>query len=306
MSRIDSTSSLLTGIHDLQRRLTQIEESCLGSVNSQSDSPEKMDKFLTLKFTISADLTEMRGKIADRLSLLKEHGQSFEVITLTSQIHALESEIDKNFLKLKETYRKQCDGGIFVFSKNTSNAKELSARYALMDNLAFQIEEAKKVFLTGSLPSGNTAASATVASESGGLSLRERLFGKAAEEPKEQQKGPRQYRTDKLDEHEQEAVSRWQAAEIDMDRDLEAVGHVVERLGEVAGEMSMQATKQSKMMDMIKERTDTASTGLKQVSVRLRQILDTERKSTFMCRVILLLILLGLGVWIWERAKSRV
>ena len=305
-NRLDSTSSMIGGIHDLQRRLAQIEESCLGSVNASSDSPEKMDKFLQLKVAITGDLTEMRGKIADRIALQREHGQSVEVITLTAQIRVLETEIQKNFDKLKEVYRRQCDGGIFVFSRNTSNAKELSARYQQLDNLAYQIEEARKVFLTGAVPGvgGAVDEAGPAGTESGGLSLRERLFGKTKEE-EEVKKGPRQYRTEGMDEHEQEALGRWQAAETDMDRDLEQVGQVVERLGEVAGEMAMQATKQGKMMDMIKERTDRASTGLRQVSVRLRQIMDTERKSTFACRILLLLILLALGVWIWERAKSR-
>ena len=310
MAPTDSTSSMLGGIHDLQRRLAQIEESCLGAVNASEDSPEKMDKFLQLKVSITNDLTDMRGKIADRIALQREHGQSVEVITLTAQIRSLEAEITKNFDKLKEVYRRQCDGGIFVFSRNTSNAKELSARYQQLDNLAFQIEEAKKVFLTGALPTA-VSASAPGGPESpgsGGLSLRDRLFGKTEGDLQSdnEKKGPRQYRSDGLDEHEEEALSRWQAADQEMDRDLEQVGQVVERLGEVAGEISMQAQKQAKMMDMLKERTDRASTGLRQVSIRVRQIMDTERKSTFACRIILLLILLALGVWIWERAKSRV
>jgi hypothetical protein len=303
---------MLGGIHDLQRRLAQMEESCLGAVNESNDSPEKMDKFLQLKFSITNDLTDMRGKIADRIALQKEHGQSVEVITLTAQIRSLEAEIQKNFDKMKEVYRRQCDGGIFVFSRNTSNAKELSARYQQLDNLAYQIEEARRVFSTGTLPQAAVAGVLAAEAESagtGGLSLRERLFGKSKTEEgtgEGRAKGARQYRTDALDEHEQEALGRWQAAEQEMDRDLEQVGQVVERLGEVAGEISMQAQKQGKMMEMLKERTDRASTGLKQVSIRLRQIMDTERKSTFVCRILLLLILLALGVWIWERSKTRV
>ena len=284
------------------KRLGAIEENCLGSRHTMEDAPDKMDKFLGMKFMITNDLTEMKLKIHDRFMLQKQNGASVEVIALTAQIRHLDSEIDKNFLKLKEIYRKQCDGSFFVFSKSSTDQKELSARYAQLDMLAHQIEEARKAFKTNN--------DSDVKEEELKNNPRASLFGRSSSKAglgkgKDAAGGSKQFRQGEMDEFEQDAVNRWEDAERELDKGVDEVGNVVDRLRPIADEIGLQAQKQEKMMNMIKERADKASTGIRQVSVRIRQIMDTERKSTFVCRLVMMLILLALGVWIWERAKAR-
>ena len=298
------TDAGLSGMSEMLKRLGQIEETCLGARTDGGSAPDKMDKFLQTKYFITNDLTDMKMKIHERFLQQKANGASVEVITLTSQIRHLDAEITKNFDKLKEVYRKQCDGSFFVFSRASSDQKELSARYAQLDQLAHQIEEARKAFRTNndSEDVEGPARSKLLAGKTSPSALKRGSKSSVGDVAT----GPKQFREGEMDEFETDAVSRWQDAEREMDKGVQEVGNVVDRLRPIADEIGLQAQKQDKMMSLIKERAEKTSTGIRQVSIRIRQIMDTERKSTFVCRVLLVLVLIGLGVWIYERAKARV
>lgn len=294
----DKNIVMLGGLSELMNRLGQIEESCLGTRQGADDGggPDKSDKFLQLKYFITQDLTEYKMKIHDRFQLQKTAGASVEVISLSAQIRHLDGELTKNLEKLKEVYRKQCDGSFFIFSRSNTDQKELSERYAQLSNIAAQVEEARKAWRTNQ--DADTGESPT-------NNARSKVLGSKAKSSIEEKPKQKVLRQGELDEHEKEALDRWKEADQKLDVEIDEVGHVVDRLRPIADEIGLQSQKQEKMLAMIKTRAERASQGIRQVSIRLRQIVDTERKSTFACRVVLVLVLLGLGIWIYERSKNK-
>ncbi len=229
------------------------------------------------------------------------------MIQLTSQVRVLELKLKEDLIQLKEIYRKQCDGSAFVFTGSSSrpSPEELSARYEAMDKLAFQMEEARKAFRTGQEMDADydqvkirqqllndSSASVTASRRSsipgdGGSILQKEL------------------RSGELDDDEKEAMNRWSERERQLDEELLHVSVAVDRLKPLAQEMNAAGQKQEKMISAISHRVDKATSNLRQVNLRLRKFVDTNRKSTFIFRIVLILVLLGLGAFIYVKAKNK-
>lgn len=67
MTKSASNASALGGIHDLFRRLDDIEVKCLGKSEGKEDSLDSKDKFLALKATMNHDLSDMKALIYERM-----------------------------------------------------------------------------------------------------------------------------------------------------------------------------------------------------------------------------------------------
>jgi hypothetical protein len=302
------TDRLLPNIRTIQSRLHAIEEACLGSTGGENSDPLQLDRFLQLKSAIEMSLSEMRDLAIERSQLLTTAGPTADSIQIQARLRSLEVEVSKDLQQLREIYRKQSAGSIFVFSKNTSNQKELNLRYAQLDSLYARFDEVKRIMEGGKVDEFTGAVSAAPASgvpEAEETStLWSLLFG-GSPKSKSDKPNKREYRTDELDEHEKQAITNWKDAEKQIDSQVDQIGEVVDRIGEVANEITMTGKKQQKMLDLIQKRTDKTATNLRQVTRRLRQVLDTDRKSTFAFRIILLLVFMGLSVWIWQRIKNK-
>lgn len=66
MTKADSKGSSLGGIHDLLRRLDDIETKCLGKSEGKEDTLDSKDKFLALKAGMNHDLSDMKALIFER------------------------------------------------------------------------------------------------------------------------------------------------------------------------------------------------------------------------------------------------
>lgn len=218
----------------------------------------------------------------------------------------LELKLKEDLIQLKEIYRKQCDGSAFVFTGTSSrpSPEELSGRYEAMDKLAYQMEEARKSFRTGQDMDGdydqvkkrqqlmndsvnsNTASRRSSVGEGGSILQKE-------------------FRSGELDEDEKEAMNRWSERERQLDEELLHVSVAVDRLKPLAQEINAAGQKQEKMISAITNRVDKATSNLRQVNVRLRKFVDTNRRSTFIFRIVLILVLLGLGGFIYVKAKNK-
>lgn len=286
-------SSSLSGMGDLLRRLDDIEVHCLGKTDEKDAPLESKDKFLTLKASMSRDLADMKGKIYERRDIIKLNGTNHEVIQLTSQIRVLELKLKEDLIQLKDIYRRQCDGSIFIFSGTSKpSPEELAKRYEAMDKLAAQMEEARKAFRTGQY----------MDSESGQLeadALRSQLMNTSNASVDGSTILRKQFREGDLDDQEKDAMNRWSDREMKLDEELQQVSVAVDRLRPLAEEIQATGQKQEKLISMINARVDKASSNLRSLNVRLKKFIDTQNKSTFAFRLVLILVLLGLAAYIY-------
>jgi hypothetical protein len=289
--------STLGGMNDLLRRLEEIEVHCLGKAEGKLESLDEKDKFLTLKASMNRDLAEMKGKIYERRDIMKKEGTTHDVIQLTSQIRVLELKLKEDLIQLKDIYRKQCDGTVFIFTGGSKpGPEELSQRYEAMDKVAFQMEEARKAFRTGQ--DMNTDYNAE--------KLRNHLVPNSGSPSGSAGSAilTKQFREGELDDEEKDAMNRWTEREQRLDRELEDVSIAVDRLKPLAQEIHATGQKQERMIDMINERADKAAANLRGLNLRLKKFIDTNRRSTFIFRIVLILILLGLGAYIYVKARG--
>ena len=221
---------------------------------------------------------------------------------MTSQVRILELKLKEDLIQLKEVYRKQCDGSAFVFSGSTKpTPEEMSARYEAMDKLAFQMEEARKAFRTGQ------EMDATYDQEQ----IRKQLLndsieaGSAGRGLNDSSILQKELRTGELDDDEKDAMNRWSDRERRLDEELAHVSVAVDRLKPLAQEITAAGQKQEKMINMINNRVDRATANLRTINMRLRKFVDTNRKSTFMFRIVLILVLLALAAYIYMKAKGK-
>jgi hypothetical protein len=293
--------STLGGINDLLRRLEEIEVHCLGQAEGKLITLDEKDKFLTLKASMNRDLAEMKGKIYERRDIMKKEGTTHEVINLTSQIRVLELKLKEDLIQLKDIYRKQCDGSVFIFTGGSKpGPEELSQRYEAMDKIAYQMEEARKAFRTGQEMDGDYNAdklrNQLVPNSTGGGSGSDVPIGSAIL--------TKQFREGELDDEEKDAMNRWTEREQKLDRELQDVSIAVDRLKPLAQEIHATGQKQERMIDMINNRADKAAANLRGINLRLRKFIDTNRRSTFIFRIVLILILLGLGAYVYVKARG--
>ena len=289
--------STLGGMNDLLRRLEDIETKCLGKSEGKVETLDSKDKFLALKASMNRDLADMKGKIYERRDIMRKEGTTHEVINLTSEIRVLELKLKEDLIQLKDIYRKQCDGSVFIFTGNSKPTPEdLSQRYDAMDKIAFQMEEARKAFRTGQDMDADYETEklraqlvkpGDIAANSGGTSILTKEF-----------------RDGELDDEERDAMNRWSEREKKLDQELADVSIAVDRLRPLAEEIQATGKKQERMIEMINARADTATANLRGLNLRLRKFIDTNRRSTFIFRIVLILILLGLGVYIYMQVSG--
>lgn len=299
---VASRGSTLGGMHDLLRRLEDMEVQCLGKTEGKAETLDSKDKFLSLKAQMNRDLSEMQGKIYERRDIIKQTGTSHEVIQLTSQIRVLELKLKEDLIQLKDIYRKQCDGSAFIFTgSNKPTPEEMNARYEAMDKIAFQMEEARKAFRTGQDMDANydqekirkQLISESVEAGGAGRGLNDSAILQ------------KELRTGEMDDEEKDAMNRWSEREKRLDEELAHVSVAVDRLRPLAEEITAAGQKQEKMISAINQRVDRATSNLRTLNMRLRKFVDTNRRSTFMFRIVLILVLLGLGAYIYVKAKNK-
>jgi hypothetical protein len=287
-------SSSLSGMNDLLRRLDDIEVKCLGKSTERDAPADTKDKFLSMKSSMTRELADMKGKIMERREIMNACGTNHEVIQLTSQIRVLELKLKEDLIQLKDMYRKQCDGSLYAYWDGKCaklNATEMAKRYESMDKLASQMEEARKAFRTGqslNADSGDAEANnlrsqlISDPSSSGGGSMMRRSF-----------------RDGELDEEEKDAMNKWSEREQKLDEELIQVSVAVDRLKPLAEEIQATGRKQEKLISMINARVDKATGNLRSLNVRMKKFIDTNNKSTFVFRLVLIIVLLGLAAYIY-------
>ncbi len=294
-------SSSLTGMGDLLRRLDDIEVKCLGKTDEKDAPLESKDKFLSMKANMSRDLADMKGKIYERRDIIKMNGTNHEVIQLTSQIRVLELKLKEDLIQLKDVYRRQCDGSIFIFSgASKPSPEELAKRYESMDKLAAQMEEARKAFRTGQYMDSETGLA------DGTDAMRSQLMNSSHVSGGSEGGSilRKQFRGGELDDQEKDAMNRWSDREMKLDEELQQVSVAVDRLRPLAEEIQATGQKQEKLISMINARVDKASSNLRSLNIRLKKFIDTQNKSTFVFRLVLILVLLGLGAYIYLKYSN--
>ena len=92
------------------------------------------------------------------------------------------------------------------------------------------------------------------------------------------------------DEHA--AVQRWKARDEQFDEMLDQIGLVVDRLNPIVTQIGEAASRQGIVAQELEKKAERAESDFVKMNKRIKVIMQTEKNSTFICKLIMFVILL--------------
>lgn len=281
-------SSQLVGMSQHIKRLEEIAEKCGEKKKKQE---ETKDGFVKTKANMYRMLEVLRENIRNRQAIQKAHGNCVEAIEKGVRIREQLAALDSMLPKLQEIHKKQAN------KTRTFTREEIGARYQDIRMLKRHIDEARSVFLgNGDEESGLAPLPDVDGLEKG---PRATLFGNAS--------GLRDAaRVDTqrdLNDEEAGAMARFKNRDDQFDAMLDEISLTIDRLNPLAQQIGQTAQRQQLLAEDITESADKAEDDLRQMNVRLHQVMEYEKGTTFFCRMILICTLLGMGGFVFNQLK---
>eukprot|EP00745_Piridium_sociabile_P038816 TRINITY_DN71327_c0_g1_i2.p1 TRINITY_DN71327_c0_g1~~TRINITY_DN71327_c0_g1_i2.p1 ORF type:complete len:166 (-),score=24.49 TRINITY_DN71327_c0_g1_i2:57-554(-) len=138
-------ASCVSGIDDFQRRLAHLEDCCGGNpgvASGEANSGNK-DEFLRLKDQLYGNLSLVKAEIRERQALQRRSGNTFDVIHKGVAITDYFKQIDLDFRRAQDVYRKQST------QRRKFTEADLEKRFETLSIMKRQIEEARLHYRTG-------------------------------------------------------------------------------------------------------------------------------------------------------------
>lgn len=262
------------GIEGYVKRLEAIATEC--GERPQTKEAVQKDEFLRLKKRCYELLEEVRDNIRERQGLLRRRGNCYETIQKGSLIRQQLDELKKTLPRLQELHKK-AQGRWFANKRQ----EEIQERYQVLRLLKRLVDEANELFL-----SGNAAgAGAGGDTPDGGVGPAASLLGLrhvAAEEDRSRQ----------LSEDERGLLDRLKAKDEDIDRHVAEVGAVVDRLGDMAGQIGMAAERQKLKAEAVAHEVGKAETDIAVLNKKVADVIKYEKNTNFCCQMVLAIALL--------------
>lgn len=284
-------SSVLLGISKYEKILEDIAEAC-GEGKAKKKEAESKDEFIRTKKAIYQMLTTLRTNIRERQAHQKRHGNSHESIERGLRIREQIKQLEKTLPKLQEVHRKQQQKTLFKNKKLT--VEEIEERFQDIRIVKRQLEEAKQWFAQGNAPD-------LAAEEGGGLGLgdadlRIELFGSKAEGSGAAGVAAVDKSGRGLNEDESTAMDRWKQKDAEFDQLLDEIGDIADRLNPLAQKIGAAAERQSIMAQEVIRKTDKAEADVRNLNVRIRNVMNYQKNTTFFCQLMLgIALLTGFG-----------
>mmetsp|Transcript_36117 Transcript_36117/g.78873 ORF Transcript_36117/g.78873 Transcript_36117/m.78873 type:complete len:281 (-) Transcript_36117:32-874(-) len=263
-------SSQLHGMGDLVKRLERIAIEC-GEKPQKEVAPR--DEFVHLKQQTYALLEECREDIRERQALLQRRGNCVETIQKGHLIRQRLEELRRAPPKLQELHKR-------AQSKRGAAARkeELQMRYQDIRVLKKQVDEVNELFQN--LSAGGDGV--TASDPAGASSPAAKLFGlrRAANGNEEDNKRL-------LNEDEQQAMARIGERDRTIDRHLDEVGKVVDRLNPLAHTIGATAERQKTRLEAVGTDVEKADQDLQALSKRVTEVIKYEKNTTCACQLVL-------------------
>eukprot|EP00916_Digyalum_oweni_P004706 GHVL01008334.1.p1 GENE.GHVL01008334.1~~GHVL01008334.1.p1 ORF type:complete len:282 (+),score=50.42 GHVL01008334.1:42-887(+) len=278
--------SSLHGIDDLMKRLGKIEqEFCVGEIIAEAETPMEKDDFIRTKTEMYNLLTLIKSGIRERHEIHAKNGNCHEAIKKGHDLSVKLNSIEELLKKLQNAYKKQ------VTRKKVKQA-ELDLRWQDIQVLRKHIMEARATFRNSSNYTMNEIRTLTDIradkEECGGETWR-RTPGQKPEEPSEE---------------DLKQVAKWKQRDAGFDKDLDEIKDGVAVLEELAVGIGRTADTHAKMIEEISKDNNKATTKLATLNVKTRNVMKTQKNSTFMCRIIAIIVLVACGGFIWAQVKG--
>lgn len=275
-------TAVLKGINVHIKTLETIAEKC--GEKKKDDKPAVKDDFQQTKATMYRMLEVLRENIRERQALQKNRGSagSYEVIEKGVRIREQMQSLERYLPKLQEIHRKQQN------KTRTFSKEELQKRYQDIRVLKRCIDEVKCSFQGNTdlpdLPEGEIDASG------GGNSCpRATLFGNSALRAAGNASDSKRDLTDE----EAGAMDRFKNRDAMFDNMLDEISLTVDRLKPIAEQIGTSAQRQQLLAEDIRENAEKAEDDLRSMNVRLHEVMQYEKGTTFFCRFFLIMILMA-------------
>ncbi|CAD7947126.1 unnamed protein product [Amoebophrya sp. A25] len=287
--------SLLPGIQGLISRLEEIQVECGERPDELTKKKAPRDDFEVMKTSIYGMLHILRVNIRERLKITQKHGNNYQAIEKAVRIREMIAEIEKLLPKLQQIQMRQA-------RQKRLNPEEIDLRVQDIRNICRQLEEAK-IAISSNTDVGAAASSSSAAQKYGAetfLDDDEEADIFAGGSGQDGGRGTRQlihgFERDKtgrdLNENEQEAIQRWKDRDANFDAMLDQIGVVCDRLNPLVAQIGETAQRQGVMANDIVKKVDKADADVGTMSGKIKHILQQERNSDFICKMVLFLVLL--------------
>lgn len=278
----DMSGTLLPGIGGYVQRLEKIAQEC---GEKQAGEAVEKDEFLRVKQRIYALLEQCREDIHDRAALLKRRGNCHETITKGHAIRTGLDELKASLPKLQELHRK-------AQSKRSAarHKEELQARYKDIRVLKRHVDEVHELFASVS----NATAEESPCVKASLLGLREDpvQFVPAAR-PEDTRRG--------LTADEQEALAAMKKRDAEIDKQVDQLGKVVERLDPLAKQIGVTADRHRIKAEGLTSDVEQADQDLKGLNQSIDEIMKYESNTNCCCQLTLLIVLLCCMSYVFQQ-----
>jgi len=271
----------LPGLAGLKQKLEKIQVECGEGEDKNGGGGEKeKDDFIRLKDQAYQMLGILREKIRHRLTTLKQRGNNVETIQLGVRIQSMIKDMENMFPKLHSVVQKQAAGGLM---RKRLSPEEVESRYNDIAALKRHLDEAKRSHQSNR--------------ELDESELDQAWSGSNQKEERDNLLGGANIKVDNTDrdmtEDESALVNRFAARDKEFDNILNDISAEVDALGEHANRIGEAADRQNVIINELSRKGEEAHDGVKDLQGRIKDIMEQDQNSTFCCRIIMILVLLG-------------
>ncbi|KAH0473374.1 MAG: uncharacterized protein KVP18_003321 [Porospora cf. gigantea A] len=278
----------------LQRELEEmiqlvetLEGDLLEGSGMTSEDKNKEDEFMKIKRQILELVESTKDNVRSRHLLQQTQGNTVEVIQKGAQINSSLRSLDEFFQAMKEAFKRQ------TRLKKQFDEQQLDVRFKDMQMLKHQIEECRNL--------ASNAAGFTENELMQMTDFRSQMEQFGIELPK----GKGEYREPNAEE--QGAMQRWAERDEQFDHQIDEIGQVVDRLGDIAIRIGEKADQQNLIaMDLCRQ-ADAANEELLNVNAKVHAVLKKGGPSMhFFLKLVLTLTFLGLLGWLFNLVSKRI
>lgn len=282
--------SSLHGLDELVKRVERIQYEC-GSADRDRKSKDDLqkDEFLRLKQGMYSALYAVLEAIRERQALQRKHGNCIEAIQKRAFIDDKLKQLDGDLRRMQEVYRLQSQ------KKHKFTDEELESRFQDVQVLKKKLEEAKATYRNQGTVTDDELKTITEMRRGLGLNPQTGVpldleAGDSGREPTEEEKA---------------AMGKWQQRDQDFDRQLEVIGDGVDRLGQIAERIGQTAQKQNVMLSEVHKKMDKNNTSVQQLNQKIKKVMSSQKNSTFFCRLVLVIVLLGCIGFVYQQSLRK-
>lgn len=277
-------SSAVAGIEQYVKRLEEIAEAC--GEKPKKDEVQK-DEFLRHKQKCYQLLEDVRETVVARQQLMKKRSNCYETIQKGHMIRNQLDDLKKLQLRMQELHKKA--QGKWSASKKQD---ELQDRYQVMRLLKRQTDEANELFLSGQVADGGGLRDAGNAVNGHDRAPTASLLGMASDADKRRE----------LSLEEEGVIQDIRKRDQELDQQVADLGSVVERLGDIAGNIGATADRQKIRAEALLSDVEKADGDLKQLNKRVAEVIQYEKNTNFFCQMVLGICLLCCVGFIMQQA----